>query len=162
MDLIALTLALSNSRTLAYAIYGSTSLMALITLYFHGTPSSRPKAAILSSSAIALNVRIIEVNCPSIGLSPFQATRKILNWPLDITELANYLNLQTFSILAYSSGSVYAFVCAKTIPSSRLLNVEIMAGVYPLKWDGLALIRPLQHLMTSGLTKLAGSSINSQ
>lgn len=158
----ASTLTLSDSRTLAYAIYGSTSPTSPTIFYFHGTPSSRLEAAILSSPASNVNVRIIGVDRPGMGLSTFQAHRKILDWPRDITELANHLKLPTFSILAYSSGSVYALACAKVIPRSRLIDVKIMAGAYPLKWDGLVLIRPLQHLMTSGLSKLAGSSMNSQ
>lgn len=162
MDPTALTLTLSDGRTLAYAIYGSSSPTAPTVFYFHGTPASRLEAAILSSPATALNVRIIGVDRPGMGRSTFQAHRKILDWPRDITELANYLNLRTFSILAYSSGSVYAFACAKVIPRSRLLCVEIMAGVYPLKWDGLVLIKPFATLMTSGLSKLAGSWMNSQ
>lgn len=162
MDPTALTLTLSDSRTLAYAIYGSTSPNAPTIFYFHGTPASRLEAAILSGPATALNVRIIGVDRPGMGLSTFQAQRKILDWPRDITELANHLNLHTFSILAYSNGSVFAFACAKVIPRSRLRSVEIMAGVYPLKWAGLVMIKPLASLMTSGLSKLAGSSMNSQ
>ncbi|KAH7323500.1 Alpha/Beta hydrolase protein [Rhexocercosporidium sp. MPI-PUGE-AT-0058] len=162
MDLTSSRLTLSDGRTLGYAIYGSTSPTAHSVFYFHGTPSSRLEAAILSSPSASLNIRVIAVDRPGMGLSTFQARRKILDWPRDITELANHLNLPTFSIIAYSGGSPYAFACAKLIPRARLLSIGIMAGVFPLTWDGLVLVRPLQHLMTSGLSHLVGSSMNSQ
>ncbi|KAG4412130.1 hypothetical protein IFR04_014724 [Cadophora malorum] len=162
MNPTSLTITLSDGRTLGYALYGSTSPSAQSVFYFHGTPSSRLEAAILASPATALNIRIISVDRPGMGLSTFQAHRKILDWPRDITELANHLNLPTFSILAYSSGLAYAFACARVIPRNRLLGVAILAGIFPEKWDGLMFMRPMQHLMTSGLSHLAGSSMNSQ
>ncbi|KAH7381061.1 Alpha/Beta hydrolase protein [Cadophora sp. MPI-SDFR-AT-0126] len=162
MDPTSLNFTLSDGRPLGYALYGSTSPTAQSVLYFHGTPSSRLEAAILASPATSLNIRIISVDRPGMGLSTFKAHRKILDWPRDITELANHLNLSMFSILAYSSGSAYAFACAKEIPRDRLLGVAILAGIFPMKWDGLMFMRPMQHLMTSGLSHLAGSSMNSQ
>jgi len=162
MDPTCLTITLSDGRTLGYALYGSTSPTAQSVFYFHGTPSSRLEAAILASPATALNIRLISIDRPGMGLSTFQAHRKILDLPRDITELANHLNLPTFSILAYSSGLAYALACAKVIPRNRLLGVTILAGIFPEKWDGLIFMRPMQHLMTSGLSHLAGSSMNSQ
>ncbi|KAH9211781.1 Alpha/Beta hydrolase protein [Leptodontidium sp. 2 PMI_412] len=161
MDPTTLGHTLSDGRTLGYALYGSTSPTAYSVFYFHGTPSSRLEAAILSVPAASLNIRIIGVDRPGMGLSTFQAHRKILDWPRDITELANHLNLPTFSILAYSSGSVYAFACAKMIPRARLLNVGILAGAYPIKWNTFFAFKPMQHVMTSGLSHLAGSWLNS-
>jgi pimeloyl-ACP methyl ester carboxylesterase len=64
----ALTFALSDGRTLGYALYGSSTPGATKVFYFHGTPASRIEAGLLAAAALALNMRVIAVDRP--GVSP--------------------------------------------------------------------------------------------
>jgi pimeloyl-ACP methyl ester carboxylesterase len=162
MDTTALTYTLSHGATLGYALYGSTASNATIMFYFHSTPSSRLEAAIMSPFAAQLGIRLISVDRPGMGLSTFQPDRQILDWPRDIDELADHLEVRKFAILAYSGGSPYAFTCARVMPPTRLLAVEIIAGIYPFKTTPSPFFVLFQSTVTTGITRLAGSSMEKQ
>jgi pimeloyl-ACP methyl ester carboxylesterase len=106
--------------------------------YFHGHPSSRldwPGLVDNADSASELNVRIIAVDRPGYGLSDFQAGRQILDWPDDVVELADALQLDRFAVLGYSGGGPYAAVCAFKI-SERLTATAIVSGMGPADAPG--------------------------
>jgi len=69
-----------------------------------------------------------------MGKSTFQLNRTILDWTKDVLELADHLSINQFNIIALSGGSPYALACAKEIPKSRLKNVAIVSGFYPLTY----------------------------
>jgi len=50
----------------------------------------------------SLDTRLIAVDRPGMGLSNYQANRRLLDWPEDIRLLADALGIDRFSILAYS------------------------------------------------------------
>ncbi|RDW75374.1 hypothetical protein BP6252_06516 [Coleophoma cylindrospora] len=167
MDPSSQVVSLSDGRLLGYAFYGSSSPNAYNIFYFHGIPSSRLEAAILAPYASSLNVRIVAIDRPGMGLSNFQDKRQVMDWPLDVVALADHLQLPTFSILAYSGGAAYALACARIISSSRLLSVGIMGGVYPLDFKGRYnpmrfFLKPLEKAITSGISSHVGSSLNNR
>ena len=101
-------------------------------IFMHGFPGSRLDWPIFDpeDSAKRLNARIIAVDRPGMGLSDFQRDRKILDWPDDLTELADRLQLDQFAVLALSGGGPYGEACAFKIPD-RLASTAIVCGMGP-------------------------------
>lgn len=97
--------------------------------YFHGSPSSRVESRLYLSDEMlqSLNVRLIVADRPGMGLSDFQPTRRLLDWPRDVTLLAEHLKIERFAVLAYSLGGPYGAACAYAIPD-RLTRVGIVSG----------------------------------
>jgi pimeloyl-ACP methyl ester carboxylesterase len=120
------TIQLRDGRTLGYAEYGMRDGKALF--YFHGHPGSRLEARLLAEQAKHSGIRLIGIDRPGMGLSCFQAGRHLLDWPLDVVELANSLHLDRFAVVGFSGGGPYALACAYRIPQ-RLTACGIIAGV---------------------------------
>ena len=118
---------LPDGRRLGYDERGASKGKPLF--YFHGSPSSRVESNLYLSDEMlqSLNVRLIAVDRPGMGLSDFQSNRRLLDFPNDVLALANHLNIERFSILAYSLGGPYGLACAFAIPQ-RLQNVGILSG----------------------------------
>ncbi len=97
--------------------------------YFHGSPSSRLEASLFVSEDLlqSLDVRLIAVDRPGMGLSDFQPNRRLLDFPKDILALADHLKIERFAILAYSLGGPYGLACAYAIPN-RLTKVGVLSG----------------------------------
>jgi pimeloyl-ACP methyl ester carboxylesterase len=75
----------------------------------------------------SLNVRLLAVDRPGMGLSDFQPNRSTLDFPMDIVALADRLHIDRFAILAYSLGGPHGLACAYTIPE-RLWKVGLVSG----------------------------------
>lgn len=121
---------LKDGRTLAFEEYGDSQGKPVF--YFHGWPASRLSGQTVDTAAKKLRLRIISCDRPGFGLSTFKPGRKLLDWPDDITELADNLGIKRFSIIGSSGGGPYVSVCAYKIPK-RLTSVAIFAGLGPLK-----------------------------
>ena len=137
MSRINLNVTLSDGRKLGYNEYGPADGKPLF--YFHGTPSSRIEWQMFGGEQLAmqLHLRVISIDRPGMGISDFQAGRRILNWPTDIAALADGLGIDHFSVLAFSGGGPYAAVCALAIPE-RLTSVGIVSGAGPFTETGIA------------------------
>lgn len=118
---------LSDGRKLGYDERGAPNGKPLF--YFHGSPSSRLEARLFVSEDLvqSLDVRLISVDRPGMGLSDFQPNRRLLDFPKDVLALADYLKIERFAILAYSLGGPYGLACAFAIPE-RLTKVGIVSG----------------------------------
>lgn len=118
---------LPDRRNLGYDERGVSNGKPLF--YFHGSPSSRVESNLYLSDEMlqSLNVRLIAVDRPGMGLSDFQSNRRLLDWSNDVIALANHLNIERFSVLAYSLGGPYGMACAYAIPE-RLTKVGILSG----------------------------------
>jgi pimeloyl-ACP methyl ester carboxylesterase len=118
---------LPDGRKLGYDERGPAEGKPLF--YFHGSPSSRVESALYVSDELlhSLNVRLIVADRPGMGMSDFQSDRQILDFPKDILVLADRLNIERFSVLAYSLGGPYGMACAYAI-SERLNKVGIVSG----------------------------------
>jgi pimeloyl-ACP methyl ester carboxylesterase len=120
------TLHLRDGRTLGYAEYGVAEGKAL---FYFG--ASRLEARFLAESATQTGVRLIGIDRPGMGLSDFQAGRQLLDWPSDVIELADCLQLDHFAVIGVSGGGPYALACAYTIPD-RLTACGVVSGVGPV------------------------------
>ncbi|MFW9828599.1 MAG: alpha/beta hydrolase [Candidatus Thorarchaeota archaeon] len=121
---------LKDGRKLGYAEFGAPEGKPIF--YFHGHGSSRLEPRMYGFDEIKFNVRLISIDRPGRGLSDFKENRRILDWPNDVIELADHLNIQKFSILGGSGGCAYALVCAVKIPE-RLINCGIVSGLGPVE-----------------------------
>ena len=124
---------LYNGFKLAYAEYGDMNGKPVF--FFHGTPGSRyfrPPDKVTKK----MGVRLICVDRPGYGESEFQPGRRILDWPENISQLADFLKIGKFAVAAHSGGGPYALACANLIPG-RVTASAIMASVGPFNTPGL-------------------------
>lgn len=128
------TIHLRDGRQLGFAEYGDQDGTPLF--FFHGWPSSRLQAKVLDEVAKKSNIRIISPDRPGYGLSDFNSDRKLLDWPDTVQELADNLEISTFSVVGVSGGGPYAAVCAYKIPE-RIEKTGIVVGLAPTNIDGV-------------------------
>jgi pimeloyl-ACP methyl ester carboxylesterase len=128
-----LTITLHDGRVLGYAEYGDPTGSPIF--YFHGGQESRLSSLFMDSTAKMLNIRIISPDRPGIGLSTFQANRKILDWGADIVQLADSLNINRYSIFGLSGGAPHVLACVYN-DSSRIDNASIISGATPYNYKG--------------------------
>jgi pimeloyl-ACP methyl ester carboxylesterase len=139
------SITLSDGRTLSFAIYGSPVPRTTV-MYMHGFPSSRFEGKLWHSAAAKQGVRLIAPDRPGSGFSTFQKRRRMLDWPADITALADQLKINEFYVLGVSGGGPYALACVKSIPTERLLGVTVASGLYPLKLGAAGMMLPTRIL----------------
>ncbi len=133
MDKSNLFIELHDGRVLGYAEYGDS--LGFPVFYFHGGQESRLSSSFMDTIATALNVRIISPDRPGVGLSSFQKDRTFLDWGKDVSELADSLSIDKFSVFGLSGGSPHVLACAYLIPE-RLLNIAIVSGASPYNYSG--------------------------
>jgi pimeloyl-ACP methyl ester carboxylesterase len=97
-------------------------------VYCHGFPSSRLEAEILDGMAREAGLAIIAPDRPGIGLSDFQAERRILDWPADVRELLTQLGIDRFALIGCSAGFPYAAACACRL-SAQVVGVASLGGL---------------------------------
>jgi pimeloyl-ACP methyl ester carboxylesterase len=121
---------LADGRKLGYAEYGDST--DKLVFYFHGAPGCRVEWPIFGDESWAQthHTRFIAVDRPGIGLSDFQPNRKFSDWPNDVLQLADALEIDRFAVWGYSGGGPYAAVCALKLVH-RLTGVAIVSGVGP-------------------------------
>ena len=119
------TIELRDGRTLAFAEYGVPS--GNVLFYFHGGADSRLEARFLAKPAERAGVRLIGIDRPGMGRSQFQSGRRVVDWPDDVVELADALQIDRFAVVGISGGGPYALACAYKIPD-RLIACGLVAG----------------------------------
>jgi pimeloyl-ACP methyl ester carboxylesterase len=137
---------LPDGRMLGYAEYGDPGGIPVFS--FHGGVSSRLDAAALAGAARRLGIRIVSPDRPGIGLSDRQPGRVLVDWPADVTALADHLHLDRFAVLGWSAGGPHAAACAAMLPG-RVRAGALLGSVIPLDTPGsrTALDRPDRLLL---------------
>ncbi len=132
-------LRLLDGRVLGYAEYGDPKGKPVF--FFHGWPGSRFSGKETDEAGKKVEVRIISVDRPGIGLSTYKKDRKLLDWPNDVIEVADHLGIRKFSLMGVSGGGPYVAVCAYKIPQ-RIIKAGIVVGLAPIdvagNLDGMA------------------------
>ncbi len=150
-----------NSKKIGVHEYGDKN--GFHAFYFHGFPGSRLDGKIFEfdKTASILKIRLICLDRPGIGLSDFNKKRKLLDWPILVSSVADSLNIKEFSVLGLSGGGPYALACAYSI-SERICSISIVSGMGPSSYketkSDLALfvprlIKPFRLLVAWGLKK---------
>lgn len=127
------TLKLSDGRILGYTEYGDPKGKPVF--FFHGWPGSRFSGKETDEAGKKIGVRIISTDRPGIGLSTYRKDRKLIDWPDDVIELADYLKINKFSVMGVSGGGPYVAVCAYKIPE-RIIKSGIVVGLAPINVKG--------------------------
>lgn len=122
------TIQLPDGRKLGYLETGEAQGQPIF--YFHGWPGSRLEVLLFEESARQAGVRLIGVDRPGIGLSDFQPDRRVLDWPRDISYLADALQIEQFAVLGNSGGSPFALACAHAIPE-RVTAIGLVSSLPP-------------------------------
>ncbi len=128
----------STGATIAVSEYGDPA--GVPVFFCHGWPSSRTMAELAHEAGRDLGARIISPDRPGIRDSAFQPSRKLVDWPPLLQEIANHLRIDRFRILAISGGAPYAYVTGWTMPE-RVERIAVASGAPPLdeltEYDGL-------------------------
>ena len=81
-----------------------------------------------------LGVRIFAPELPGFGHSTFQPERRILDWPADVTALADHVGAERFRVVGVSARTSYALACGVALPD-RVDAVGVIAGTVPIDDD---------------------------
>jgi pimeloyl-ACP methyl ester carboxylesterase len=102
------SVSLADGRHLVRAEYGDVAGAPL--LYMHGTPSCHLEAEAfgVGQAARRLGIRVVVADRPGMSESSFQRGRRVLDWPADVSALADQLGVERFAVLGYSGGVPYA------------------------------------------------------
>jgi pimeloyl-ACP methyl ester carboxylesterase len=125
-------LKLSDGRVIAFNEYGLKN--GIPVFFFHGTPGSRyfpPPEQVMKK----LGVRLITVDRPGYGWSDNQPHRKIIDFPEDISRIADFLHIGEFRIAGHSGGGPYVLACAYSLPN-RVKAAAIISGAVPADTPG--------------------------
>lgn len=112
---------------MGYAEYGDPTGFPIFL--FHGNPGSRLSWGLMPDCPFLPGIRIIAPDRPGYGLTEFKK-HALEKWPENITELADKLDIDKFSLFAPSGGGPYALVCAWKIPD-RLILFGLFGSVGP-------------------------------
>ncbi len=124
---------LADGSTVGYAVYGDPGGTPLFV--FHGFPGSRLSGELLDEAARLNRMRAIAPDRPGIGLSSPKPDRRLLDYPGDVSLLADALELKRFAVAGLSGGGPYAAACAFAIPE-RLRAAAIVCGLGPPETPG--------------------------
>ena len=138
------TIVLPDGRHLGFAEYGDPAGQPVF--HFHGSAGSRLDRPAGESILWKQGIRFISVERPGHGLSDFQSNRRLVDWPKDVSELADQLDLKAFYIEGWSAGGPHALACACFLPD-RVKAVALIASGAPMKRDGALSGLPFPNLV---------------
>jgi pimeloyl-ACP methyl ester carboxylesterase len=139
-----LTMTLGDGRKLGFAEYGDRYGRAVF--YFHGSGSSRLEHPSNADILKQLNIHFISVDRPGNGLSDFQTDRVLIDWPKDIAQLAEHLEIDHFYVAGHSAGGPHALVCAHQLPE-QVLAAAAISSVAPMDRDNAYRGMPMMNLL---------------
>jgi pimeloyl-ACP methyl ester carboxylesterase len=113
---------LKDGRILAYAEFGAPD--GCPVFYAHGGPGSRVEGHLFHEEACCHNYKIIATDRPGMGESTYLPNRKLLDYPHDIAELADALEINKFGVIGWSGGGAHTTVCGYAIPERLLFNLS--------------------------------------
>jgi pimeloyl-ACP methyl ester carboxylesterase len=121
-------LRLRDGRWLGYAEHGAPDGRPV--LFFHGLGTTRVICP-PDEAARELGIRLIALDRPGIGLSDRRPGRRLLDWPSDVAELADWLGLDSFSVVGWSGGGPYGLACGHGL-RERVASVTLVSAPAPL------------------------------
>jgi pimeloyl-ACP methyl ester carboxylesterase len=160
------TVTVEPGRKLGFAEFGPLGGRAVVWL--HGTPGARrqiPEAARLA--AVELDVRLLGLDRPGVGLSTPHLYASILDFTTDLEIVLDQLGIDDLAVVGLSGGGPYALASARAMPD-RVRAVGVVGGVAPARGSdavsgGLVgllnplapVLPPLRGTLASALTVFA-------
>lgn len=123
------TILVRSERKLSFAEFGRLGGRPVVWL--HGTPGARrqiPEGARVA--AFELNVRLIGIDRPGVGLSTPHLYDSILDFTPDLEIVLDQLGLERVAVVGLSGGGPYALAAAHAL-GARVAAVGILGGVVP-------------------------------
>jgi len=130
---VTASVTLPDGRVLAYEEYGDPTGFPVLSA--HGGLSSRLDAAPAHEAALAKGIRLISPDRPGIGLSTYQAGRRLVDWPADVAQLTAALGIGRFAVMGWSAGGPYAAICAAKM-GDRVTAAALLSSAVPLDLYG--------------------------
>jgi pimeloyl-ACP methyl ester carboxylesterase len=127
---VVATVELRDGRALGYEEWGPRDGYPVFG--FGGTPHSGLDG-LGPKSAEAADVRLVIVDRPGYGRSDLQPDRTLLDWPADVSELADALEVDRFAVFGMSGGGPHAAACAYTL-EERVSDLGLVSSPGPV-WD---------------------------
>jgi pimeloyl-ACP methyl ester carboxylesterase len=125
------TVTVRDRRKLGFAEFGPAGGRAVVWL--HGTPGARrqiPQAARLA--AVDLDVRLLGLDRPGVGLATPHLYDSILDFTVDLEIVLDQLGIDDLAVIGLSGGGPYALAAASAMPD-RVRAVGIIGGVAPAR-----------------------------
>jgi pimeloyl-ACP methyl ester carboxylesterase len=122
-------IAVRGGRELSFAEFGPPRGRPIVWL--HGTPGGRrqiPQAARIA--AYKLDMRLIGIDRPGVGLSTSHLYDSILDFTPDLEIVLDQLGVERVAIVGLSGGGPYALAAAHAFPA-RVAAVGVLGGVVP-------------------------------
>lgn len=138
------TIKLRDGRVLGYTEYGDPKGKPVF--HFNGSGGSRLEHPVDTSILTELGIRYISTDRPGHGISTAQPGRELLDWPDDISSLADHLGIDKFFVLGWSAGGPHALACAYK-HQDRIISGALVGGLAPPD-------RPKPYQGYSGILKL--------
>lgn len=120
---------LQDGRQLGFAEFGSE--YGIPIFYFHGAATSRLEMHFDEIELVKKGVKIICTDRPGHGLSDYQPNRTLLDWPVDVAQLAEQLSIDKFYTIGYSHGGPYALVCCHHLPDIVIAGAVVSSWASP-------------------------------
>src|SRR5918998_25550 len=120
---------LRDGRRLGYAEYGDPQGSPV--LFFHGLGTTRVICPPDDGTALRERIRLVAVDRPGIGISDRRPRRRLLDWPADVVQLADHLEIERFAVVGWSGGGPYAAACGYLLPH-RVRKVGMVSSPAPL------------------------------
>jgi pimeloyl-ACP methyl ester carboxylesterase len=124
---------LHDGRRLCYCEWGQADGSPV--LHCHGGPGCRLECWGGEGAYARAGVRLITIDRPGIGRSDRKAGRTLLDWPVDVVQLADALAVGRFAVMGHSMGGAYALACGYDLPE-RVTAVGLIGCVPPLDRPG--------------------------
>lgn len=128
------TLTLCDGRTLAYTDLGDPQGYPLV--FGHGMPGSRLQGHFFHAQAARRGFRILTPDRPGIGGSDYQHGRQLLDYPDDIEQLADALNIERFSHFGWSSGGSRTLACCYKLGERVELGASLSGYTHFAEYNG--------------------------
>ena len=139
-----LSLTLADGRRLAWREYGRPT--GIPVFFLHGNLNSRLFQAMWSATeekTEAAGARVIAIDRPGYGESTFNSAASYSSTARDIECLANYLNIEQFAVMGYSSGGPHALACVSVLPVGKVIACGLVSPAGPFYDMGEATIEKM-------------------
>ena len=126
------TISLADGRDLCVREFGDEAGRPVVFIHGGGMGATGLFAQPCDDAARQRGLRILAPDRPGVGESSPLEGRLVLDWPRDVTEMADEFGLDRFDILSHSGGAAYALACAYALPE-RVSSVTLVSAVAS-KW----------------------------